>query len=225
MTSYCNERSHSHRTRPDFRSRQLAQGAEPPTRAATEVCACIRPRIPCAHDKRRPTRTNRHARLRSKTADRPSSTNKRLDARTSRRRKRIVTWIVDTCVVLDVFEGDPQFGKASAKLLQRLLPFGLAVSPVTMVELSAAFTGDMSEQKRFLEQCGISHSEAWTVADTEASHRAWTAYVKARRAERIPKRPVADILIGGIALNRKGLITRNASDFRRWFPRLSIREP
>lgn len=136
-----------------------------------------------------------------------------------------MTWIVDTCVVLDVFENDPQFGQASAKLLQRLLPDGLAVSAVTMVELSAAFEGDMSEQKRFLELSGISHSEAWTVADTDAAHRAWNAYVKSRRADKVPKRPVADILIGGSALNRKGLITRNASDFRRWFPKLAIREP
>lgn len=136
-----------------------------------------------------------------------------------------MTWIVDTCVVLDVFEDDPQFGQTSAKLLQKLLPDGLAVSAVTMVELSAVFGGDLLEQKRFLEQAGISHYEAWTLADTDASHRAWNAYVKARRADKIPKRPVADILIGGCALNRKGLITRNASDFRRWFPKLVIREP
>lgn len=136
-----------------------------------------------------------------------------------------MTWIVDTCVVLDVFENDPQFGQASAKLLQKLLPDGLAVSAVTMVELSAAFDGDLLEQKRFLAQAGISHSEAWSFADTETAHRGWNAYVKARRADKIPKRPVADLLIGGCALNRKGLVTRNASDFRRWFPKLVVREP
>ena len=136
-----------------------------------------------------------------------------------------MTWIVDTGIVIDVFENDPQFGQTSAKLLQKPLPDGLAVSAVTMVKRSAAFDGDLLEQKRFLEQAGTSHSEAWTFADTDASHRAWNNYVKARRADKIPKRPVADILIGGCALNRKGLITRNASDFRPWFPKLVIREP
>ena len=136
-----------------------------------------------------------------------------------------MTWIVDTCVVLDVFENDPHFGQASAKLLQRLLPDRLAISSVTMVELSAAFDGDMLEQKRFLELSGISHSEAWTAADTDAAHQAWNSYVKSRRADKVPKRPVADILIGGFAINRKGLVTRNAPDFRRWFPKLAIREP
>jgi predicted nucleic acid-binding protein len=134
-------------------------------------------------------------------------------------------WVVDTCLVLDVFEDDPEFGAASAGLLEKLLSDGLAVSPVTMVELSAAFDGDLTEQKRFLEQVGISHSEAWTVADSEVSHIAWNTYVKARRADKVPKRPVADILIGGFAANRQGLATRNSSDFRRWFPKLSIREP
>lgn len=133
-------------------------------------------------------------------------------------------WVIDTCVVLDVFENDPQFGLSSAKLLDKLLPSGLTVSPVTLVELSAAFDGDLLEQKRFLEQMGVSHSEEWTLADTEASHRAWNSYVKARRIDRVPKRPVADILIGGFAQNRQGLVTRNSSDFRRWFPKLVIRE-
>jgi len=134
-------------------------------------------------------------------------------------------WVVDTCVVLDVFEHDPEFGLKSAKLLEKLLGEGLAVSPVTMVELSAAFDGNLAEQKRFLDQAGISHSEAWTSADTEAGYRAWHAYVQRRRLDRIPKRPVADILIGGFAVNRQGIITRNPADFRRWFPDLVLREP
>ena len=134
-------------------------------------------------------------------------------------------WIIDTCVVLDVFENDAQFGQASAKLLEKLLSDGLAVSAVTMVELSGAFEGNITEQKRFLEQAGISHAEVWTGADTEASHRAWSSYIKSRRTEKIPKRPIADIMIGGFAVNRQGLVTRNPSDFRRWFPKLVIREP
>jgi predicted nucleic acid-binding protein len=134
-------------------------------------------------------------------------------------------WVVDTCVVLDVFENDPQFGLVSARILEKLLADGIAVSPVTMVELSAAFAGDLAEQNRFLDEAGIFHTEAWTVADTEAAHRAWNSYVENRRSDKVPKRAVADILIGGFAMNRQGLITRNPTDFRRWFPKLLIREP
>lgn len=134
-------------------------------------------------------------------------------------------WVVDTCVVLDVFENDPSFGLASARCLEKLLADGLCVSPVTMVELAAAFRGDLAEQKRFLDQAGISSAESWSAADTEAAHRAWNEYVRARRSSPGPKRPVADLLIGGFALNRNGLVTRNAADFKRWFPKLVIREP
>jgi predicted nucleic acid-binding protein len=134
-------------------------------------------------------------------------------------------WVVDTCVVIDVFEGDPQFGRASAKLLEKLLPDGLAISPVTMVELAAAFGGDGAEQKYFLDQMGVSYVEVWTPADTEAGALAWATYVQARRSDRISKRPIADILIGGFAMNRQGLVTRNSADFRRWFPRITIRQP
>lgn len=134
-------------------------------------------------------------------------------------------WVVDTCIVLDVFEHDPRFGLPSARLLERLLPDGLAVSPVTMVELSAAFSGDLVEQMRFLDHAGIAYSDPWTSADMEASHRAWHAYVRARRTEKVPRRPVADLLIGGFAFNRGGLVTRNPGDFKRWFPKLTIREP
>lgn len=134
-------------------------------------------------------------------------------------------WVVDTCIVLDVLENDPAFGRPSAKLLQKLLPQGLTISPVTMVELSAAFSGDLAEQKRFLDQAGISYEEPWTAADTELACAAWNAYVVAKRQARATKRPVADILIGGFAANRTGLVTRNPRDFSRWFPRLRLQEP
>lgn len=134
-------------------------------------------------------------------------------------------WVVDTCVVLDVFEHDPVFGLPSAKMLQRLLPEGLGVCPVTMVELSAAFDGDLAEQKRFLDQAGISYAEQWTSADTASAHQAWNTYVQARRSAKVARRPVADLLIGGFALNREGLVTRNPADFKRWFPKLVVREP
>lgn len=134
-------------------------------------------------------------------------------------------WVVDTCVVLDVLEHDPAFGRPSARLLHRLLPQGLVISPVTMVELSAAFSGDLAEQKRFLDQAGIAYGEPWTAADTEQACTAWNSYVVAKRQAKALKRPVADLLIGGFAANRTGLVTRNPRDFSRWFPHLKLQVP
>lgn len=135
-------------------------------------------------------------------------------------------WIVDTCVLLDVFEDDPSFGEASADFLEAHRAEGLAVSPVTMIELAAAFDGDTAEQKRFLDTCGVSYAEPWTAGDVEASQRAWNEYVRDRRRNKaMPRRPIADLMIGGFAANRQGLITRNPDDFRRWYPRLALRCP
>lgn len=136
-----------------------------------------------------------------------------------------MAWVVDTCVVIDVLEGDPKFGHASAALLQKLLPAGLTLCPVTMVELGAAFSGDLDEHKRFLDQAGIRHTDDWNPTDTERAHAAWAVYVVARRGGGAAKRPVADILIGAFATRFDGLVTRNPDDFKRWFPKLKLRSP
>jgi predicted nucleic acid-binding protein len=134
-------------------------------------------------------------------------------------------WVVDTCVLIDVLEDDPAFGRSSADLLEKSLRDGLVLSPVTMVELSPAFDGNLETQKHFLEQVGIDFTDPWTFGDTECAHRAWNACVQARRASHAPKRPLADLLIGAFAFRHKGLITRNPADFRRWFPKLKLRQP
>lgn len=136
-----------------------------------------------------------------------------------------MTWIVDTCVILDVLENDPDFGLRSARLLQARLAEGLAISPVTQVELAPAFGGDLREQKRFLDQAGIHYHAAWSIHDTEVAHLAWHSHILARRSGSIHKRPVADVLIGAFASNRRGLITRNPRDFLPNFPNLEILEP
>lgn len=133
--------------------------------------------------------------------------------------------MVDTCVVLDVLEDDPEFGLRSARLLERRLAEGLSVCPVTQVELAPAFEGGLDLQRRFFQEAGIDDRGVWTVADTEAAHAAWHRQIAGRRTGTFPKRPVADVLIGAFALNRRGLITRNARDFRRHFPELEILEP
>ncbi len=134
-----------------------------------------------------------------------------------------MAWVVDTCVVIDVFENDPGHGLASARLLESLRTHSLVISPVTFVELSPAFGGDLVEQNRFLELAGIGSGQDWTAADTEAAHAAWSRHVTVRRAGRAVRRPVADILIGAFASRFQGLVTRNQRDFRPWFPRLAIK--
>ena len=136
-----------------------------------------------------------------------------------------MTWVVDTCIVIDILENDPNFGLRSATLLEAKLDEGLSICPVTFVELAPAFEGNGNEQETFLRQAGIGFREGWTTADTRTAHLAWHLHIAARRSGIHPKRPIADVLIGAFATNRRGLITRNPADFRRNFPDLQILEP
>ena len=136
-----------------------------------------------------------------------------------------MTWVVDTCILIDVLEDDPRFGLRSATLLQQKLEEGLSICPVTFVELAPAFDGDCELQESFLGQAGIDFHTGWTRADTRAAHKAWHLHIAARRSGVLPKHPISDVLIGAYASNRLGLITRNPEDFRKTFPNLRILEP
>lgn len=134
-------------------------------------------------------------------------------------------WIADTCVLIDIFQDHDGHGIHSGQCLHELIPEGVAVCPVTIVEMAPSFDGRIELQKSFLAGCHISFTEPWTIRDTETAHEAWARVTAARRHERLPRRPVADILIGAFAANRTGLVTRNPEDFRRWFPKLRLKVP
>ena len=134
-------------------------------------------------------------------------------------------WVIDTCLLIDIADADPQFAAASAALLDAKRPAGLVISPVTYAELAPVFDGDATRQELFLYHLQVSWSESWTHAETQAAHAAWHRHVQNRRLQRIPKRPMADILIGAFAERFDGLLTRNESDFRSVFPTMPILAP
>ncbi len=136
-----------------------------------------------------------------------------------------MAWVVDTCLLIDVAEADPAFGVASAALLDAKRPEGLTICPVTYAELAPVFDGDAAAQNEFLTNLGVDWTEGWTLKDTVAAHGAWHRYVVGKRAGRIPKRPVADVLIGAFAGLHDGLHTRNGGDFRTVFPTLRLTAP
>ena len=134
-------------------------------------------------------------------------------------------WVVDTCLVIDVAENDPQFGEGSARLLDQRRSAGLLVAPVSYIELAPLFNGVQTVQNEFLESTGINWTHSWTWPDTIVAHRAWRHYMMRRRRGRIDKRPIADVLIGAFAMRFDGLLTRNRKDFRSLYPDLRLEEP
>ena len=136
-----------------------------------------------------------------------------------------MAWVVDTCLLLDVALDDPKFFSASARLLDEKQADGLVVCPVSVVEISPVFAGQIAVVTEFLERLNIPWPESWTHADTQTAFTAWNNYVVAKRQRQIAKRPIADVLIGAFAMRFQGLLTRNPSDFRQLFPALPIIEP
>jgi predicted nucleic acid-binding protein len=133
--------------------------------------------------------------------------------------------VVDTCVLIDITEDDPEFGEGSAECLAERLGDGLTVSPVTYVELAPVFDGSRRLLDEFLAGLGIEGSAVFDIADRSAAFSAWARHISERRAGKAGKRPVADVLIGALALRHDGLITRNGDDFRALYPKLPIVDP
>jgi predicted nucleic acid-binding protein len=133
--------------------------------------------------------------------------------------------VVDTCVLIDITEDDPEFGEPSSECLATHLDEGLTVSPVSYVELAPVFDGSRRRLEAFLAGLGIDNSAVFDTADRHAAFGAWARHISDRRAGKAGKRPVADVLIGALALRHDGLITRNGDDFLTLYPKLRIVDP
>ena len=136
-----------------------------------------------------------------------------------------MTWVVDTCVLIDILTEDRDFAELSAKALQSKMDDVLSIAPITYVELAPSFNGDARVQDAFLD--GL-----WLRCDFDgkkdvvlAAHHAWHEHVLRKRAGTSKRRPVADVLIGAYAMRKGGLITRNEADFRSLYPTLNIFNP
>ena len=136
-----------------------------------------------------------------------------------------MSWVVDTCLIFDVLEDDPEFGESSAALLESVMNEGLSICPVSYVELAPAFLGNRRRQDAFLSAIGIDLADGWTSNDIRSAHQAWARQIGLKRKGQGPKRPIADILIGAYASGRTGLLTRNCTDFAAVFTEMRIKEP
>ena len=133
-----------------------------------------------------------------------------------------MAWVVDTCLLIDVAENDPDWGKKSAKRLDSKQSEGLVLCPISYIELGPVFEGQPSLQEEFLKNLGIHWIEPWIWQDAKEAYEAWFRYVQLKRLSKCSKRPIADILIGAFAMRFDGLLTRNERDFARVFPMLKM---
>ena len=133
--------------------------------------------------------------------------------------------VVDTCIVVDIADDDPEFGIASAHCLAANLKNGLAVSPITYIELAPMFAGSARLLEEFLNGLGVEFDTVFDAVDKSTAFSAWARHISSRRAGKSKRRPVADALIGAMAIRHDGIITRNGDDFLSFYPDLSVVEP
>ena len=136
-----------------------------------------------------------------------------------------MAWVADSCILLDVALGDPDFGLPAALLLDGLRADGLVVCPLSIIEIAPQFGGQLRNVLEFLRLLGANLAASWLPCDTESAAAGWTAYVRQKRLGTTGKRPIADILIGGFACRFQGLLTRNPQHFRPYSSELPIRQP
>ena len=134
-------------------------------------------------------------------------------------------WVVDTCVIIDILRGDETFAPLSANALLEKCFDGLAIAPLSYVELAPEFNGDSVAQDFFLDSLWIRRDFDENRDMVLSAHRAWNEHILRKRAGQARKRPIADVMIGAYALRKGGIITRNEADFRSLYPNLPIYNP
>ena len=136
-----------------------------------------------------------------------------------------MAWVVDTCMLIDVLDDDPRFGRSSALTLDSYAGDGLVACPLTYAELRRPSRATLRSRTSSCTAWASTSGRTGRGRTPAAPMRPGTASSIGEEADRLPRRPLADILIGAFACRFQGLITRNAGDFEPIFPDLNLGRP
>ena len=129
---------------------------------------------------------------------------------------------VDTNVLLDVFLGDPRFGRASGEHLREALRLGAIMACEAVWAETAVVFPEQAAFEKAMRTLGIQFSPLTQQSAAEAGI-AWKRY-RDSGGKRL--RMVADFLIGAhAAVQCDRLIARDRGFYRDFFHRLKITDP
>lgn len=129
---------------------------------------------------------------------------------------------LDTNVLIDVFDADPDFGLGSARAVKRCLGEGALVACEVVWAESIAHFADVEAARAALERLRVGFS-ALELNSAAATGSAWRAYRQAGGSRRLA---TPDFLVGAHALHQADrLLTRDRGFYRRYFDDLEILDP
>ena len=129
-------------------------------------------------------------------------------------------YVVDTPILLDILENDPEYGASSAALLDRYSDASLHIS--SYFELAPAFDGKRSLQDEFLGQIGVVLSHQNVRETGPLVYRAWARYYRRVKALGGQAFQFVPCLLGTLACCYDGIITRRGAIYRAIFPDLNV---
>ena len=92
-----------------------------------------------------------------------------------------MTWVLDTCVLLDLACNDKIFAGCASRAIQSKLDEALTIAPITYVELAPQFLGDVERQNEFLRDLWIECDFGGSMDSVLAAHHAWYEHVLRKR--------------------------------------------
>ncbi len=129
---------------------------------------------------------------------------------------------VDSCVLLDLFTDDPDWGEWSENILEKYSKTNtLYINSIVYTEISIGFN-KIEDVEKVISGLGIRVLEI----PREALFLTGKTYLKYRRNKGTKNSPLPDFFIGAhVSVEKFDLITRDANKYITYFPQVKLIHP
>lgn len=129
---------------------------------------------------------------------------------------------IDSCVLLDLFTDDPNWGEWSENILEQYSQTNtLYINSIVYTEVSIGFN-KIEEVEKAISELGIRVLEI----PREALFLTGKTFLKYRKNKGTKNSPLPDFFIGAhVSIEKFNLITRDTNKYKTYFPQVSLIHP